>query len=203
MNYRLIIIISLLFSFPVCAQAKNLLILGDSISAAYGIPVEKGWVNLLDQRLKRQGYDYDVVNASITGETTVGAKFRLNDLLEQYQPELVVIELGGNDGLQGYTLGEIENNFIELVRMIQQVGSNALLIPMQMPPNYGLTYRNGFNSIYERVSEKMDVTRSTFLFQGFADDPELMQADFIHPVEEAQSIMLDNIWPSLETLIIK
>ncbi len=202
MIYRLIII-SLLFSFSVCVQAKTILILGDSISAAYGIPVEKGWVNLLDQRLKRHGYDYDVVNASITGETTLGAKFRLNDLLEQYQPELVVIELGGNDGLQGFTLEEIENNFIELVRMTKQMDSDTLLVPMQMPPNYGSTYRNGFNSIYERVSEKMDVTRSTFLFHGFADDPELMQADFIHPVEEAQSIMLDNIWPSLETLIIK
>jgi acyl-CoA thioesterase I len=203
MNYRLILLIVCFLSFPVSAQAKTLLILGDSISAAYGIPVEKGWVALLEQRLESEGYTYDVVNASITGETTFGGSMRLDVLLEQYQPELVVIELGGNDGLQGLTLNEIENNFVEMISMTKLAGSNTLLVPMKMPPNYGLSYSEGFASIYDRVSKKMAITKSKFIFQDIAGDPDLMQPDGMHPVEAAQSIMLDNIWPSLETLLNK
>jgi len=193
----------LLCSFPVCAQERSLLILGDSISAAYGIPVEKGWVSLLEQRLLEQGYNYNVVNASIVGETTFGAKFRLNALLERHQPELVIIELGGNDGLQGLTLEEIENNFIEMIRMIKQSGFDTLLIPMQLPPNYGETYNQRFASIYEHVSKTMEVVMSRFIFKNIAGDPELMQPDGIHPVEAAQSIMLDNVWSDLRKLINK
>ncbi len=203
MNYRSLLLIGCILSFPVCVQAKTLLIVGDSISAAYGIPVEKGWVSLLEQRLVGQNYDYKVVNASIVGETTLGAKSRLAALLENYQPEIVVVELGGNDGLRGFTLKEIENNFIEIISMINEVNSEALLVPMEMPPNYGLTYREGFASIYKNVSEAMNVSVSEFIFLNIAENPELMQADGIHPVESAQIIMLDNIWPSLSRLINK
>ena len=203
MNYRYLIFIFCLFSFPISGQAKSILILGDSISAAYGIPVEKGWVSLLEQRLIRQDYDYKVVNASITGETTLGAKMRLSALLQKYQPELVVIELGGNDGLRGFTFKEIEENFIKMIRMLKQAGSEVLLIPMQLPPNYGTAYNKGFTSIYGRVSESTGVPISKFIFQGFAEDLELMQADGIHPVESAQLMMLDNIWPSLCDLLNK
>jgi acyl-CoA thioesterase-1 len=203
MNYRSLLLIVCILSFPVSGQAKTLLIVGDSISAAYGIPVEKGWVALLEQRLVRQNHDYKVVNASIVGETTLGAKVRLPALLEKHQPEIVIVELGGNDGLRGFTLKEIENNFIEIVRMINEVNSDALLVPMQMPPNYGAKYREGFDSIYDHVSEIMNVPVSEFIFQNIADVPELMQADGIHPVQAGQLIMLDNVWPSLQKLINK
>lgn len=203
MNYRSVLLIVCILSFPVSVQAKTLLVVGDSISAAYGIPVEKGWVSLLEQRLLEQNADYKVVNASIVGETTLGAKTRLAALLEKYQPEIVVVELGGNDGLRGFTLEEIENNFIEIVSMINEVNSNALLVPMEMPPNYGATYRNGFASIYEKISEAMNVSVSEFIFRNIAEHPELMQADGIHPIQSAQIIMLDNIWPSLSRLISK
>ncbi len=201
MYYRLLFLMIILF--PAVVQAKNILILGDSISAAYGIPVEKGWVSLLEQRLVRQDYDYKVVNASITGETTLGGKMRLSELLDKYQPQLVVIELGGNDGLRGFSLKEIESNFVEIVEMVKQSGSKTLLVPMKMPPNYGAAYNKRFSSIYEDVSKAMDVAISTFIFQDIAEDPDLMQADGIHPVESAQPIMLDNVWPSLQNLLIK
>ncbi len=203
MYYRFILLIILLCSFSVSVQAKTLLILGDSISAAYGIPVEQGWVSLLQQRLLKQGYAYKVVNASISGETTLGAKTRLNALLKKYQPELVVIELGGNDGLRGFTLKEIENNFVEMISMIKQAGCAALLVPMQLPPNYGATYNQRFASIYERVSKTMAVVKSKFILQNIAEHSELMQADGIHPVQIAQSMMLDNIWQDLQNLLTK
>ena len=203
MVYRSLLLIMLLCSFPVCAQAKTLLVLGDSISAAYGIPIEQGWVSLLKQRLTKQGYAYKVVNASITGDTTLGAKMRLNTLLEKYQPELVIIELGGNDGLRGLTLKEIENNFVEIVRMIKQAGSGVLLIPMQLPPNYGATYNQRFALIYEQVAKTMSVVTSKFILHNIAEHAELMQADGIHPVQAAQSMMLDNVWQDLKSILKK
>ena len=203
MYYRFVLLIILLSSFSVSTQAKTLLILGDSISAAYGIPVEQGWVSLLQQRLLKQGYAYNVVNASISGETTLGAKTRLNTLLEKHQPELVVIELGGNDGLRGFTLKEIENNFVEMISMIKQAGCAALIVPMQLPPNYGAIYNQRFASIYERISETMAVAKSKFILQNIAEHSELMQADGIHPVQTAQPMMLDNIWQDLQNLLTK
>lgn len=203
MNYRLSILIVCLFVLPVTVQAKTLLVVGDSISAAYGIPVEKGWVSLLEQRLVQKNYDYNVVNASVVGETTLGAQMRLADLLEKHQPDIVVIELAGNDGLRGLSLKEIENNFIEMIRMIKEANSDTLLVPMQMPPNYGVKYQEGFSSIYKNVSEKMKVSVSKFIFQDIADVPGLMQADGMHPVQSAHPIMLDNIWPALLRLINK
>jgi acyl-CoA thioesterase I len=203
MIYRISILIFLFIVLPVTVQAKTLLILGDSISAAYGIPVEKGWVSLLEQRLVEHNYNYNVVNASIVGETTLGAQVRLPDLLKKHQPDIVVIELGGNDGLRGISLTEIEDNFIEIVSMVKEINSQALLVPMQMPPNLGAKYREGFDTIYEQVSEKMDIPVSEFIFKNIADVPGMMQVDGMHPVESAHSIMLDNIWPSLAALINK
>ncbi|MBL1142557.1 MAG: arylesterase [Proteobacteria bacterium] len=203
MNYRILFLIVCLSVLPVIGQAKTLLVLGDSISAAYGVPVEKGWVSLLQQRLVQNKYNYKVVNASVVGETTLGAQMRLADLLTKHKPNIVVIELGGNDGLRGISLKEIESNFIKMVSMITEVNSDALLVPMQMPPNYGMKYREGFFSIYQKVSEIMKVPVSKFIFQNIADVPGLMQADGIHPVESAHPIMLENIWPSLSKLINK
>lgn len=189
--------------FSMTAQAKTLLILGDSLSAAYGIPVEEGWVSLLEQRLDRQELNHEVVNASISGETTLGVKTRLNKLLKDHQPELVLIELGANDGLRGFPLSEIEKNLTDIVKKIKEANVAVLLVPMQLPPNYGAAYNQRFMSIYESVAENCTVNLATFILKDIAQHPELMQVDGLHPVKEAQALMLDNIWPSLEPLIIK
>jgi acyl-CoA thioesterase I len=203
MFYRILFFIIVFFVFPVSAQAKILLILGDSLSAAYGMPVEEGWVSLLEQRIIRHDLDYKVVNASISGETTLGAKTRLKKLLKDNQPELAIIALGGNDGLRGFALTEIEQNLVDIVKTIKQSDSGVLLVPMQLPPNYGAAYNRRFISIYNAVSDTMEVDMSEFILNNIAQHPELMQADGIHPVQAAQSIMLDNIWPTLQALIIK
>ena len=203
MYYRILIFVIYLFSFPVHAQEKTILILGDSLSASYGIPVEDGWVSLLEQRLVRQNMKYKVVNASISGETTLGVKTRLDKLLNEYSSEIVVIELGGNDGLRGFPLSEIEQNLSDIVNTIKKNGVTVLLVPMQLPPNYGAAYNQRFMSIYKSVSEKQNINMSTFILNDIAQHSELMQADGLHPTKEAQAMMLDNLWPSLEPLIIK
>lgn len=203
MYYRYLLIFVYFIVFPVNAQEKTLLILGDSLSAAYGIPVEDGWVSLLEKRINRHEIAYKVVNASISGETTLGVRTRLNMLIKQYQPDLVIIELGANDGLRGFALGEIEQNLINIVKNIKQASADVLLVPMQLPPNYGAAYNQRFMSIYESVSKTMDVRLSAFILKNIAQYSELMQADGLHPVAEAQAMMLDNIWPSLEAMILK
>jgi acyl-CoA thioesterase I len=203
MYYRILFFVVYFIVFPVTVQAKTLLILGDSLSAAYGIPVDKGWVSLLEQRLVRQDLAHKVVNASISGETTLGVKTRLKKLLKQYQPELVVLELGANDGLRGFTLDEIEQNLLIIVKTIKQSNGDVLLVPMQLPPNYGAAYNQRFMSIYRSVSDKQGISLSAFILKDIAQHPDLMQADGLHPVQAAQAIMLENIWPSLETLILK
>jgi len=203
MYYRTLFFVIYLLSFPVHAQEKTILILGDSLSAAYGIPVEDGWVSLLEQRLVRQNIEHKVVNASISGETTLGVKTRLDKLLHKFSPELVIIELGANDGLRGFALSEIEQNLSGIVSVIKQINADVLLVPMQLPPNYGAAYNQRFMSIYKSVSEKQKVNLSPFILKDIAQHSELMQADGLHPVQEAQAMMLDNLWPSLEPLIIK
>ena len=202
MIYRLFFIFLFILS-PVAAQAKTILILGDSISAAYGIPVEKGWVSLLEQRLLGQSKQHKVVNASIVGETTFGGVMRLLSLLDKHQPDIVVIELGGNDGLMGADLKDIEDNLTEMVGMVKGTNSDVLLVPMQMPPNYGQKYTERFASIYEQVADKTNITLATFIYKDIAEVPGLMMSDGIHPVESAHPIMLDNIWPSLFELLNK
>ncbi|MCZ6803168.1 MAG: arylesterase [Proteobacteria bacterium] len=155
------------------------------------------------QRIIRQSLGYKVVNASISGETTLGVKTRLNKLLNDNQPELVIVELGGNDGLRGFALTEIEKNLLDIVKMIKLSGIEILLVPIQLPPNYGAAYNQRFMSIYNVVSDTMEVDLSEFILHNIAQRPELMQTDGIHPVQTAQSIMLDNIWPSLQPLLIK
>lgn len=203
MYYRTLLIVIYFVVFPVTVQAKTLLILGDSLSAAYGIPVEQGWVSLLEQRLDSHDLEYNVINASISGETTIGVKTRLTKLLEEYQPSLVVIELGANDGLRGFALSEIENNLISIIEEIKLSNGEVLLVPMQLPPNYGAAYNQRFMGIYESAAKKHAVNLSTFILKDIGQHPELMQADGMHPVAAAQTIMLENVWPSLESMISK
>ncbi len=202
MFYRTVIFVCLLLIIhPLHAKDKTLLILGDSLSAAYGIPIESGWVALLEQRLAQQDYAFTVVNASISGETTLGARTRLPSILERQQPDITIIELGGNDGLRGFTFNEIENNLTAIISLLKQSHSRILLVPMQLPPNYGQTYNQKFRKIYERLSRQDDVWLSQFILQDIAINQRLMQADGIHPVAEAQTLMLENIWPDLQAML--
>ena len=183
-----------------------ILILGDSLSAAYGIAPETGWVALLESRLRSQGYPHRVVNASISGETTSGGRRRLPALLMDHQPALVVVELGANDGLRGFDLAEIRDNLHGMLRAIDQAGAQSLVVRMEVPPNYGPEYAQGFTAVYDAVERmRPSLAQSPVLAPFFlADvilDPELMQADGLHPTSRAQPRLLDSLWPALEPLL--
>ena len=186
----------------VTAADKSLLVLGDSLSAGYGIDVEHGWVALLQERLTGQGYTYRVVNASISGDTTSGAYARLADLLRESQPEIAIIELGGNDGLRGLPLEEMYQNLSRIIAEVLEHKGRVLLIPIQLPPNYGQTYTAKFQEVYQRLAAAHDVVAGKFLLDGIALDPDLMQTDGIHPRANAQMQILDNIWPYLLPMLV-
>lgn len=188
-------------SLPVLAGNKTLLVLGDSLSAGYGIPVQEGWVSLLQRRLAGAGNGYTVINASISGETTLGARARLDDLLKKMAPEIVIVELGANDGLRGLPLAEIAENLSGIVGRLKAAGARVLLIPMHLPPNYGEAYNERFFKIYSELARRHGVTLGRFILDNIADQPDLMQSDGIHPVAGAQAMMLDNVWPSLAALL--
>ncbi len=181
--------------------APVLLVVGDSISAAYGLPVETGWVQLLARRLASQGYPYEVVNASISGDTTAGGRARLAPLLARYRPALVVIELGGNDGLRGGDLAAMRANLEAMVAAAKKAGARVLLVGMRMPPNYGPAYTRAFEAAYTSVANKLDVPLVPFFFEGFGETREWFQPDRIHPTRAAQPRLLDNVWPALKPLL--
>lgn len=194
----------LLFCLPVAVRAtdsSNLLILGDSLSAGYGMRVEQGWVALLAQRVVEKGYPYRVVNASISGDTSRGALARLDALLEQVQPRVVVVELGGNDGLRGLPLAELRANLGDILARVRATGAAAVLLPMKLPPNYGPAYTQGFEQIYRDLAVEHGATLGLFILEEIALRPELLQDDRIHPTAAAQPLMLERIWPLLEPLL--
>ena len=181
--------------------AATLLVLGDSISAAYGIQREQGWVTQLESRLETREPAWRVVNASISGETTGGGLARLPAALAAHDPDLVVIELGGNDALRGYPLERIRDNLDALVRLVLEAGHDVLLVGMEIPPNYGPRYTAGFAGLFKEVAETHQVALVPFLLEQVALSPGLMQADGIHPTAEAQALLLDTLWPHLEPLL--
>ena len=185
----------------VTAADKSLLVLGDSLSAGYGIDVEHGWVVLLQERLTSRGYAYHVVNASISGDTTSGAYARLAELLSAAQPEIAIIELGGNDGLRGLPLEEMYQNLSRIIARIREHKTRVLLIPIQLPPNYGPIYTVQFMEVYQRLAAAHDVVAGKFLLDGVVLNPDLMQADGIHPKANAQMQVLDNVWPFLQPML--
>lgn len=181
-----------------------ILVVGDSLSAEYGLKRGTGWVTLLDQRLAREKINAKVVNASISGDTTSGGRSRLPALLKQHQPTHVVLELGGNDALRGLPLAMTEDNLSQMTRAVQKAGANVLLVGMQVPPNYGTAYAQQFAGLFEKVARQHKAAVVPFLLKGVADGAEptkLFQADRIHPLEEAQPRMLDNVWPELKKLL--
>jgi acyl-CoA thioesterase I len=185
------------------SASKTVLVLGDSLSAEYGLVRGTGWVSLLEKRIKAEKIDASVVNASISGETTSGGKARLPALLDQHRPSVVVIELGGNDGLRGLPLAATEANLRAMVTASQMAKAKVLLIGMQIPPNYGRDYADKFSSIYTRVAKDSKSELVPFLLDGVAENQQLFQPDRIHPTAAAQSIMLDNVWPHLKPLLAK
>lgn len=180
-----------------------LLIVGDSISAGYGLPPGTGWVNLLASRLVERGYPQQVVNASISGDTTAGGRARLPALLAQHRPSVVAIELGGNDGLRGGDLKATRDNLDAMVATAQKAGAKVLLIGMRLPPNYGGPYTRAFESMFAATAEAWKVPLVPFFFDGFGHRNELFQPDRIHPTEAAQPLLLDNVWPKLAPLLGK
>lgn len=186
-------VLLLLLALPVPAQ--NILLIGDSISAAFGLEIEQGWVSLLQKRLEEQNYPHRVVNASVSGETTAGGLARLPVLLEQVQPELVIIELGGNDGLRGLPAANMQQNLSAMVEQSRASGADVILLGMRIPPNYGPRYNDAFEQVFVDLSQNLDVPLVSFLLEGVGTVPELMLDDGIHPGAAAQPLLLDNAWP--------
>lgn len=183
------------------ASAPKILIVGDSLSAEYGLPRGSGWVALLEQRLRKENKKMQVINASISGETTSGGRNRIKSLLQQHQPQVVVIELGANDALRGLPLDATQANLKAMIQTCQQAHSRVLLIGMQVPPNYGKSYNERFLQTYRDLSKDQKTALVPFMLQGIAEHLDLFQADRIHPKAEAHTTILDTIWPQLKPLL--
>ncbi len=190
----------ILVAAPARAQ-DTLLVLGDSLSAAYGMAREEGWVALLEARLARERRPYRVVNASISGETTSGGAARIEALLMRHRPRIVIIELGANDGLRGLDLATTRANLDAMIRRARQHGARVLLIGMRLPPNYGPDYTEKFHRLYGELAQRHRVALVPFLLAPIAGRRDYFQADGLHPTAAAQPLLLDTVWPTLEPLL--
>jgi acyl-CoA thioesterase-1 len=182
-------------------DGRRLLVLGDSISAAYGLSLEEGWVALAETALAGRGLAVEVVNASISGETSAGGRRRLPALLETHDPDAVVIELGGNDGLRGYPVAQLRENLAAMAETAQASGARVLLLPMEIPPNYGPRYAGAFRDSFPQVAEETGASLGPFPLEAVATDPTLMQADGIHPTAAAQPRIVETLLPALEAVL--
>lgn len=184
---------------------KTILVMGDSLSAAHNIDIKAGWVSLLSERLEK-GYDnipgkkWQVVNASISGETTQGGRARISALLKKHQPDLCIIELGANDGLRGQSIKKMKNNLSKMIQQCQQYGK-VLLLGIWLPPNYGKQYTQAFRAVYPALSEQYQVPLIPFFLNGVATELEYMQEDGLHPNEKGQPTILKNVWPTLQSVL--
>ncbi|NWL80914.1 arylesterase [Pseudomonas taiwanensis] len=183
------------------AMAGTVLVVGDSISAAFGLESSQGWVSLLEKRLAEKGYEQRVVNASISGDTSAGGLSRLPALLAEHKPELVIIELGGNDGLRGQPPAQLQQNLAAMIDSAKAQGASVLLLGMRLPPNYGARYTTAFANVYNSLAAEKQVPLVPFFLDGVGGVPEMMQADGLHPRAQAQPRLLDNLWPTLEPML--
>jgi acyl-CoA thioesterase-1 len=196
-----VLLFALATAWSAAAAAGTILVYGDSLSAAYGIGQKEGWVTLLEERLKQRKLDYNVANASISGETTSGGAARIDDALARFKPDVVIVALGGNDGLRGLPVGEIKANLERIVRAAQARKARVLVAGMRMPPNYGQKYTQEFQGAFADVAKQFRTGYVPFLLDGMADRRELFLSDQIHPSAQAQPIILDTVWKGLEPLL--
>ena len=183
------------------AQAATVLVVGDSISAAFGLETQEGWVTLLEERLREHNPEFKVVNASISGETTGGGLARFPQLLSEHQPDYVIIELGGNDGLRGLSLTQMSSNLTSMVQQAKQQDAVVLLLGMRLPGNYGQRYTEAFYNVYQQIAEQENVAVVDFFLAGVGGEEGMMQADGVHPTQMAQPLLLDNAWQRLAPLL--
>jgi len=191
--------------FMACSGAAlasgTVLIFGDSLSGAYGMPERLGWVTLLQERLKRERSDYSVVNASISGETTAGGLGRIGKVLERHRPAVVILELGANDGLRGLPVAAMKKNLAAMIEQSQKAGARVLLVGMRLPPNYGIEYTKAFEHAFAELAKRQRTALLPFLLEGVDDKAELFQPDRIHPTEAAQPLMMERVWGALRPLL--
>ena len=184
------------------AAPRTVVVLGDSLSAGYGIEIREGWVNLLAQRIASEGYGYQVINASVSGETTQGGLSRLPRVLQLHKPAIVIIELGGNDGLRGLPLAVSRENLRKAIELSRAVQARVVLVGMMIPPNYGQRYTQEFRDMYTTLASKYSIALVPFLLDQVALDPKLMQRDGIHANAAGQPKLLENVWPKLKPLLV-
>lgn len=184
-------------------QARPILVMGDSLSAGYGMRITQSWVALLEQRLRKEGYGYAVVNASVSGETTAGGRARLQRALTQHRPAIVILELGANDALRGLPMTTLRANLDTMIAQAKQADAQVLLLRIRMPPNYGAQYTAALQRTYAELAAKHAVRSADFYVDRIALDPALLLDDQMHPNVQAQPILLDNVWPQLEPLLDK
>ena len=196
-----VFVIGVMIFFSALTQAKSIVVLGDSISASYGFAVQHGWVALLQQKLKSSHPDYTMVNASISGDTTAGGLARLPSLLKQYQPEIILLELGANDGLRGMSLKVMQQNLSAIIKLTQKSGAQVLLLSMRIPSNYGKRYTDMFYDSYQKVANKHSIPVVPFILEDVALDKSHMQNDGLHPNEKAQPVIANHIAPYLLPLL--
>ncbi|WP_235276155.1 arylesterase [Methylotenera sp. G11] len=188
---------------PAFAANPSILIYGDSLSAAYGIPQQQGWVALLKEKLHRENPGIDVINASISGETTSGGLTRLARTLAQNKPQTIIIELGANDGLRGLPVKNMRENLDAMIQLSKKSGARVLLVGMKIPPNYGRQYTQEFSQVYTALASRHNIPVVPFMLENIAVKPQLIQADGLHPNALGQPIILENIWPELQRLLKK
>ncbi len=192
----------LLTATAAAAESPTIVIFGDSLSAGYGIEVDQSWAALLQARLREQGYEHQVVNASISGETTEGGATRIDVALQDFSPDLIILELGGNDGLRGFPAARIKANLEEIVSRAKATGAAVVLLGIRIPSNYGARYSSEFEGIFRQVSADLDIEWIEFFMEGIAMNDDLLQDDRIHPNAAAQPILLENAWPIISATLV-
>jgi len=199
--FRLLLAALLVALAPAATAQRTLLVFGDSLSAAYGLSVNQGWVHLLGERIAQRGLGWNVVNASVSGETTAGGVRRLPEDLKRHKPSIVVIELGANDALRGQPVVGIRANLESMIRLVREAKAQPVLVGIMIPPNYGIDYAAEFRDTYRRLADRHNLPLVPFLLDGLMQRADAFQADQLHPSASAQPVILDNVWPVVEPLL--
>ena len=200
-RFHSVLIVLAIVAWPAAAADRTIVVVGDSLSSGYGLGSDASWVEMLQERLEHEAYGYEVVNASIAGDTSAGGLARLPRLLERHEPDIVIVELGGNDGLRGQPVSSLRSNLARMIELAEASGAEVVLAGIQIPPNYGPAYTSSFTNVYPELADEYDVALVPFFMDGVALDPKLMQSDGIHPNAAGQAPMLENVWTVLAALL--